>query len=58
MTGRHRHFTEEFQQEAVRLALSSGQPQRTIASDLGIARSTLSRWIQEISLYDYPQAGR
>ena len=48
MTGRHRHFTEEFKQEAVRLALSSGQPQRATASDLGIARSTLSRWIQEM----------
>lgn len=47
MSGHHRNFTNEFKQEAIRLALSSGQPRHVIASDIGVARSTLCRWIQE-----------
>src|SRR3954453_15398830 len=38
-------FTKEFQEEAVRLALTSGRMQREIAGDLGIGLSTLVRWI-------------
>ena len=41
----HRH-TEEFKREAVRLALTSGLPNRQVASDLGIGLSTLSKWIR------------
>ena len=41
----HRH-TEEFRQEAVRIALTSGLTRRQVASDLGIGFSTLSKWIQ------------
>lgn len=40
-----RQFTEDFRQEAVRLALTSGRRQREIADDLGIGHSTLDRWI-------------
>jgi transposase len=36
--------TEEFKQEAVRIALSSGLSRRRIASDLGVGFSTLSKW--------------
>jgi transposase len=32
-----RRFTQEFEDEAVRLALTSGRTQREIAGDLGIA---------------------
>jgi transposase len=40
-----RRFTKAFEDEAVRLALTSGRTQREIAEDLGIGLSTLVRWI-------------
>ena len=40
-----RRFTKEFEDEAVRLAQTSGRTQREIADDLGIGLSTLVRWI-------------
>jgi transposase len=40
-----RRFTQEFREEAVRLAQTSGRRQREIAGDLGIGLSTLVRWI-------------
>ncbi|MFL5159816.1 MAG: IS3 family transposase [Microvirga sp.] len=40
-------FTREFQDEAVRLVLTSGRSQRAIADDLGVNRSTLARWMAE-----------
>ena len=40
-----RRFTEDFQDEAVRLAETSGRPRREIAQDLGIGLSTLRHWI-------------
>ena len=42
-----RRFTNEFKDEAVRLALTSGRMQREIASELGIGQSTLSLWINQ-----------
>jgi transposase len=41
----HRHFTQEFRDEAVRLAETSGRTRREIAEDLGIGLSTLRHWI-------------
>ena len=41
----HRH-SDEFRQEAVRIALTSGLTRRQVASDLGVGFSTLSKWIQ------------
>jgi transposase len=38
-------FTQEFRDEAVRLAQTSGRSRREIASDLGIGLSTLRNWI-------------
>lgn len=38
--------SEEFKRDAVRLALTSGLPQRQVASDLGIGLSTLGKWIK------------
>jgi transposase len=40
-----RRFTKEFEDEAVRLSLTSGRTQRGIAEDLGVGLSTLVRWI-------------
>ena len=40
-----RRFATQFEDEAVRLALTSGRTQRAIAGDLGIGLSTLVRWI-------------
>ena len=40
-------ITREFQDEAVRLVLTSGRSQRAIADDLGVNRSTLARWMAE-----------
>ncbi len=40
-----RRFTKEFEDEAVRLVVTSGRTQREIAGDLGIGLSTLVRWI-------------
>ncbi len=38
-------FTQEFRDEAVRLAQTSGRSRREVAADLGIGRSTLRNWI-------------
>ena len=38
-------FTQEFRDEAVGLAQTSGRSRREIASDLGIGLSTLRNWI-------------
>ncbi len=40
-----RRFTPDFQDEAVRLAETSGRSRREIAEDLGIGLSTLRHWI-------------
>ena len=37
--------TEDFKQEAVWIALTSGLPRRRVASDLGVGFSTLSKWV-------------
>jgi transposase len=39
--------TEDFKQEALRIALTSGLPRRRVASDLGVGFSTLSKWMSE-----------
>lgn len=44
--------TEEFRQEAVRIALTSGLTRRQVASDLGVGFSTLARWIQKLGESD------
>ncbi len=37
--------TEEFRQDAVRIALTSGLTRKQVASDLGVGLSTLNKWI-------------
>ena len=44
-TGRHAHYTPEFRAEAVRLVQTSGRSLSEIARDLGIAVSTLGKWV-------------
>ena len=36
---------EEFQREAVRIALTSGLKRKQVADDLGVGMSTLNKWI-------------
>lgn len=42
-----KHFTKEFEAEAVRLVRTSGRTRRDIAHDLGIGLSTLPRWLSQ-----------
>ena len=37
--------TDEFRQDAVRIALTSGLTRKQVANDLGIGMSTLNKWI-------------
>lgn len=39
--------TEDFKQEAVRIALTSAVPRRRVGSDLGVGFSTLGKWVSE-----------
>lgn len=40
-------YSEEFRREAVRIALTSGLARSRVASDLGIGKSTLVKWISQ-----------
>lgn len=40
-------YSEEFKQEAVRIALSSGLPRARVAADLGVGKSTLGKWLAD-----------
>lgn len=51
--------SEEFKQEAVRIALTSGLSRERVASDLGVGKSTLGKWIAQYrptDLVSAPQA--
>ena len=37
--------TDEFRQDAVRFALTSGLTRKQVADDLGVGMSTLNKWI-------------
>ena len=37
--------TDEFRQDAVRIALSNGLTRKQVADDLGVGMSTLNKWI-------------
>jgi transposase len=52
-------YSEEFKQEAVRIALTSRLSRRRVASDLGVGLSTLGKWVSEFRPADLvaaPQA--
>ena len=42
-----RRFTPEFKAEAVALARSSGKSTRQVARDLGLAETSLQRWVAQ-----------
>ena len=44
---KQRRFADEFKREAVRLTETSGRSVAGVVNDLGIAKSTLSRWRSE-----------
>ncbi len=46
------NYTEEFKREAVRLVEVSGRGVNEIAEDLGVARSSLQRWVREFRNQD------
>jgi transposase len=51
--------SDEFKQEAVRIALTSGLPRARVASDLGVGKSTLGKWVSQYrprDLVSAPQA--
>ena len=51
--------SEEFKQEAVRIALTSGLPRARVASDFGVGKSTLGKWLADYrpaDLVSAPQA--
>jgi transposase len=53
-----KHF-EEFEQEAVRIALTSGLSRERVAKDLRIGKSTLGEWLAQYrpsDLVSAPQA--
>jgi transposase len=39
--------SEEFKQEAVRIAVTSGLSRRRVAADLGVGLSTLGKWVTQ-----------
>ncbi len=44
MTIKH---SEEFKQEAVRMALTSGLPRARVAADVSVGKSTLGKWVSD-----------
>jgi transposase len=54
----HRRFTQEFRDEAVRLAETSGRTRREVAEDLGIGLSTLRHWLDRQHEIDHPPRDR
>ena len=48
--------SEEFKREAVRIALTSGLPRERVASDWGIGKSTLGKWLAQYRPTDLTSA--
>jgi transposase len=47
MGNRGKRYSQEFKEDAIRLALSNGRKVSSVAEDLGINQQTLYRWIKE-----------
>ena len=45
-------YSEEFQRDAVRIALTSGLTRKQVASDLGVGLSTLGKWVRRVQAED------
>ena len=50
--------SEEFKQEAVRIALTSGLPRERVAKDLGVGKSRLGKWVAQYRPSDLMAAPR
>lgn len=48
--------SDEFQHEAVCIALTSGLTRRQVASDLGVGLSTLNKWVKALGDGDFVSA--
>ena len=48
--------SDEFKQEAVRIALTSGLSRERVAQDLGIGKSTLGKWLAQYRPTDLASA--
>ena len=48
MPGKRRQFSQEFKQEAVRLAAESGRPLTHLARELSIRTEQLRRWRRQL----------
>ena len=44
---KRRQYTEEYKEEAVRLALESGKPKAQVARELGLNENLLYKWIDK-----------
>ena len=53
-----RSFSQEFKEEAVRLARESDRPLKDIASELGVSTTALRLWIRDIPDKKQSSAGR
>ena len=49
---KHKHYTSEFRESAVKLAIESDQPVSMTAEELGVNKNTLHTWV---SKYHRPQ---
>ncbi len=49
---KNRHYTDDFKQEALRLAVRGDKSLTQVAEDLGIRRDLLQRWKREVRLAD------
>ena len=47
MTGRPRHFTPEFKEQAVRRVIENSEPTAKVARELDMSGKTLSGWVSD-----------
>ena len=60
-TKKRRTYDKEFKREAVRLVIEEGRKAAEVERNLGIGRSTVGRWVREMSEnpeYAFPGKGR
>ena len=60
-TKKRRTYDKEFKREAVRLVIEEGRKAAEVERNLGIGRSTVGRWVREMSEdpeYTFPGKGR
>ena len=58
---KRRTYDKEFKREAVRLVIEEGRKAAEVERNLGIGRSTVGRWVREMSEdpeYTFPGKGR